>query len=58
MNSATNEKVGTYKVKFQDETEICFTVPAGQLTGIVFGAISYSLFGKCNFSFDIGYFWI
>jgi hypothetical protein len=37
MNGASGENSGHYKVIFDDGTDIRFTTPKGELTGLTFG---------------------
>jgi hypothetical protein len=37
MNSVSGEYEGVYRIRFKDGLEICFTLPKGELSGLLFG---------------------
>ena len=49
MNSGSGVNEGLYKVLFEDGTEIFFTSPESEISGLSYGDRKFNLIGKCNF---------
>ena len=48
MNSGTGSNEGIYRVKFEDNDEICFMSPGGEVSGLTAGDRRFNLVGKCT----------
>lgn len=49
MNSGTGTNDGIYRVKFDDDVEICFITPGGEVSGLTAGDRRFNIVGKCTF---------
>lgn len=49
MNSGTGTNDGVYRVKFDDDMEICFITPGGEVSGLTAGDRRFNIVGKCTF---------
>ena len=58
MNSGSGVNEGLYKVLFGDGTEIFFTSPESEISGLSYGDRKFNLIGKCIFFFiKLAYYW-
>jgi hypothetical protein len=48
VNSGTGTNDGVYRVRFDDEMEVCFITPGGEVSGLAHGERKFNFVGKCK----------
>lgn len=57
INSGTGSNCGVYRIRFDEDEEICYMSPSGEVSGLAYGDRKFNMIGKGTFLLILAFAW-